>query len=195
MATNKTAKEKTAEKAAEAEQPVETFEAQISETPAEQEAPKAAEQAAAQENEQLKAMLAQMQQMMASMQQQMAAQAEQIQKMAAGKVKPEKPKTAADLDWERLRAISKQAAEDGKDPWEIDVEVNVPHRGLGEDPWYWIKIGAKSVQIPANDSRQTMALPFAKILVDTIRAAKLAEDYEDSIVAYDPIVNPHKDKL
>ena len=144
------------------------------------------------ENSDLKAMMADMQRMMQQMQTQMQQQAEQIAKMASGDMKPERPKTQTDLDAENLRKIADEAAKNGEDPWTIEVEVFVPHRDKGEDKWYWININDRAAQIPADDRRQKMKLPFALILVDMLQAKQREEDFIDSVEVYDPKENPHQ---
>ena len=144
------------------------------------------------ENDELKSMLKDMQAMMQQMQGQLVQQQEQIQRMAAGEVKPEKPKTQTDLDSEAIQKIAKETAEKGEDPWGVEVEVFVPHRDKGEDRWYWISINDRTAQIPADDRRQKMKLPFALILTDMIRAKEREDNFIDSIEVYDPKTNPHQ---
>ena len=147
-----------------------------------------------QENSELKIQMASMQAQMKQMQDQMAAQLELMQQMAAGKVEPPRPKTQTDIDRENIRRIAEETAASGKDPWTVDVDVFVPHRDRGEDKWYWIKVNDRSVQIPADDSRQTVKLPFALILVDTIKAKQREDEYTDNVVVHDPVTNPHQGK-
>ena len=157
-----------------------------------QEAQQENETALKAENDDLKSMLKDMQNMMLQMQNQMQQQQEQIQRMAAGEMVPERPKSQSDIDRENIRKISDEAAAAGKDPWEIEVEVFVPHRDKGEDKWYWININDRAAQIPADDRRQKMRLPYALILMDMIKAKQQEEDFIDSIVVYDPKDNPHE---
>ena len=164
----------------------------------EQEAPEqeAPEQNLEQENTALKTQMASMLEMMQQMQAQMSEQQTLIQRMASGeKVKPPRPMTQADKDWKDVHDKAKEAAENGIDEWTIDVEVFVPHRDPGEDKWYWININERTAQIPANDARQTMKLPFAMILTDTLKAKRREEDFQDSVVVYDPKTNPHEGRL
>lgn len=95
-------------------------------------------------------------------------------------------------DFDRVKEVSEQVAAEGKDPWEVTVEVMVPHREKTEDPWYWINVNGLSVQIPANDRYQELKLPWANMLVDMLRAEKRSLDYQDSLEVFDPVVNPHK---
>jgi len=150
-----------------------------------------AENALQAENKDLKAMLKDMQAMMLQMQTQLTQQQEQIRKMAAGEIAPERPKTQSDIDRENVRKIAEEAAAEGKDPWTIEVEVFVPHREKGEDKWYWVNINDRPAQIPADDRRQKMKLPFALVLMDMIKAKQQEDDFIDSIVVYDPKDNPH----
>ena len=159
----------------------------------EQEAP--ATEDLEQENASLKDQMAGMQDLLKQMQQQMTEQQTLIQKMASGeKVKPPRPETQADKDWKALQEKAKEVAENGIDEWTVDVDIFVPHRDMGEDKWYWIQINDHSAQIPANDARQTMKLPFALILADTLRSKRREEDFQDSVVVYDPNTNPHENR-
>ncbi len=161
----------------------------------EMEEQQAVDQSLETENASLKDQMKAMQELMLQMKQQMTEQQTLIQRMASGeKVKPPRPKTQADKDWEEVQARAKEAAENGIDPWTIEVEIFVPHRDMGEDKWYWININDRSAQIPADDSRQTMKLPFALILADTLKAKRREEDYQDSVKVYDPQTNPHENR-
>lgn len=144
------------------------------------------------ENDDLKAMMQNMKDMMLQMQTQMQQQQDLIAKMASGEMQPERPKTQTDIDAEKLQKIAKEAAEAGKDPWTIEVDVFVPHRDKGEDRWYWVNINDRAAQIPADDRRQKMKLPFAMILVDMLKAKQREEEFIDSVEVYDPKDNPHK---
>ena len=150
----------------------------------------------AEENNDLKAQLASMQKIMQQMQEQMQKQQELMQQMASGKkVTPPRPLSQAEIDAQNVQKIAAEAAEAGTDPWTVDVEVFVPHRDPGEDKWYWININDRSAQIPANDSRQKMKLPFALILTDTLKAKRREEDYQDGVQVFDPKTNPHENGL
>lgn len=94
-------------------------------------------------------------------------------------------------DYEKVQALTKKAAEDGVDPWTVNVSIRVPRRPEREDPWYWININSRSVQIPANDRVQEMKLPFAEQLTAFLRAENSARDFADTIQVYDPVSNPH----
>ena len=150
----------------------------------------------AEENNDLKAQLASMQKIMQQMQEQMEKQQELMQQMASGKkVTPPRPLSQAEIDAQNVQKIAAEAAEAGTDPWTVDVEVFVPHRDPGEDKWYWININDRSAQIPANDSRQKMKLPFALILTDTLKAKRREEEYQDGVQVFDPKTNPHENGL
>ena len=78
------------------------------------------------------------------------------------------------------------------DLFTVEVEVLVPHREKTEDPYYWISVNGRTVQIPANDRYQKMRLPFALVLVDTLKYERHSADYQDSLEVFDPVDNPHK---
>lgn len=104
-----------------------------------------------------------------------------------------KPFTGSkESDFDRVHRIEKETDEAGIDPWTVEVEVLAPHREKSEDPWYWINVNSRSVQIPANDRYQKMWLPFACVLVDTLAYEKKSLDYQDSLEVLDPETNPHR---
>lgn len=94
-------------------------------------------------------------------------------------------------DYDRVHRIERETDAAGQDPWEVEIEVLVPHREKTEDPWYWINVNSRSVQIPANDRYQAMKLPFACVLVDQLMYEKKSADFQDSLEVYDPETNPH----
>ena len=96
-------------------------------------------------------------------------------------------------DYERVKEACQKAAEEGKDAWSIKISVRAPRRPLKEDPFYWLSVNDRQVQIPADDKYYDLQLPFANDLVDMIRAEWLAADFSDSIENYDPVTNPKKD--
>lgn len=148
----------------------------------------AAEDAMAQENRMLREQLTKMSAMMTSMQETML----QLQAQAAEKT-PQAIVRQQDADYIMVKEACKAAEESGEDPWKIEIEVRAPRRPRGEDPWYWINVNGRSVQIPANDRRQKMKLPFANVLVEMLDADRRAEDYAASLEVYDPINNPHRE--
>ena len=91
----------------------------------------------------------------------------------------------------RIHDLARQAEEAGEDPWSIKVEVRIPRRPATEDPWYWININNRSVQIPADDMIQELKLPWAVALMDMLAAEDKTQDYIDhEVKVYDPITNP-----
>ena len=79
----------------------------------------------------------------------------------------------------RIRQLAEQAEDAGEDPWDVKVEVRIPKRPATEDPWYWININNRSVQIPANDKLQELKLPWAIALLDMLAAEDKTQDYID----------------
>ena len=144
------------------------------------------------ENDELKKQMRDMQAQMLAMQNQMAEQLKLMQQMAAGNVEKPRPLTQTEKDAQDARALADKAANEGTDPWTLDFEMFVPHRDPGEDKWYWLSINDRTAQIPANDSRQVMKLPFALVLADTLKAKRREEAYMDNVQVYDPQLNPHQ---
>ena len=144
------------------------------------------------ENEQLKKMLQDMMASMQQMQSQMQSQQELIKQLQNGPQPQTRAKTQSEIDSERIQQIAKEVSEAGKDAWEIEVEIFVPHRDKGEDKWYWLSINDRTAQIPADDRVQKMKLPFALILTDALKAKQREEDFIDNIKVYDPKDNPHE---
>ena len=145
------------------------------------------------ENTELKKQMADMQKQMLAMQNQMAEQLRLMQQMAAGKVEEPRTLTQAERDAENARKMADKVEADGVDPWTVEIEMFVPHRDPGEDKWFWINVNGRTAQVPANDSRQVMKLPFALVLADTLKAKRREEEYMDNVQVYDPKTNPHQD--
>ena len=96
-------------------------------------------------------------------------------------------------DFKVVQQKSQEAAEKGLDPWGITVSIRVPARRDSNDPYYWLCVNGRSVQIPANNEYQEMKLPFAEALVNMIRADKHAQSFADEeIKVHDPVTNPHE---
>ena len=114
--------------------------------------------------------------------------------IAALKAQLARSKPSLRSDYERVKQACEEAAAAGIDPWTLTIEIMVPHREKTEDPWYWINVNGLSVQIPANDRYQEIKLPWADVLVETLRAEKRALDYQDTLEVYDPVTNPHPNK-
>lgn len=102
-------------------------------------------------------------------------------------------KRPAQNDAELVRTASLEAAEKGVDPWNITVNVRSPRRPGKEDPWYWLNVNGLSVQVPADDRRYDLKLPWAECLMNSLDAENHAADYQDSLEVYDPITNPKRD--
>lgn len=99
----------------------------------------------------------------------------------------------AKSDYERVQEAAKKAAEEGLDAWSVKISVRAPRKPAKEDPFYWLSVNSKTMQIPANDKYFDLPLPFACGLVDLIQAEWFARDYADSIEEYDPVTNPHRE--
>ena len=96
-------------------------------------------------------------------------------------------------DYERVQEACAAAAEAGKNAWEEKISIRAPRRPAKEDPWYWLSINGRTIQVPANDKYFELALPFAEALVNMINAEYRASDYIESIEDYDPVTNPKKE--
>lgn len=96
-------------------------------------------------------------------------------------------------DYERVQEACKKAAEDGVDAWEVKISIRAPRRPKKEDPFYWLSVNGRTMQVPANDKYFELALPFAQCLTDMIAAEWAASDYIDSIEVFDPEKNPHRE--
>ena len=108
--------------------------------------------------------------------------------LAAAQARP-----VAQNDAEVVKAASREAAENGVDPWTVTVNVRSPRRPGKEDPWYWLQVNGLSVQIPADDRRYDLKLPWAECLMNSLDAERYAAEFQDSIEVYDPVTNPHRD--
>lgn len=96
-------------------------------------------------------------------------------------------------DYDRVQDACRKAAEDGADSWGIKISIRAPRRPAKEDPFYWLSVNGRTLQVPANDKYFDMALPFAACMVDMIQAEWFANDYADSIEEYDPETNPKRE--
>ena len=90
-----------------------------------------------------------------------------------------------------VRKAAAECEKDGTDPWKKEVSIRVPARRDCNDPYYWLCVNGRSVQLPANNQYQTMKLPFAESLINMLVAEKNAERFADDLQVYDPITNPH----
>ncbi len=99
---------------------------------------------------------------------------------------------STESDFDRVHRAEEEAIAGGVDPWTVEIDVLVPHREKSEDPWYWLSVNGRTVQIPANDRYQKMKLPFACVLVDTLAAQRRSIEYQDSLEVFDPETNPHR---
>jgi len=123
----------------------------------------------------------------------LAQQQEQIRKLEAQLAKAQKMTSGQQDDEKEVQEAALKAAEEGADPWKVEVSVRAPRRTGGEDPWYWINVNGRSVQVPADDRYHELKLPWAETLVNMLKAERRAEQYQDSIQLFDPITNPKRD--
>ena len=96
-------------------------------------------------------------------------------------------------DYERVQEACIQAAEDDRDSWEEKISIRAPRRSAKEDPFYWLSVNGRTMQVPANDKYYELALPFAECLVNMIAAEYHASDFIEGIEEYDPVTNPKKE--
>ena len=149
--------------------PASETEEQLLEQPAEETKPKAKT-----ENEQLKA------------------QQEEIEKLKAQLAAMQKVTRNPQDDRDVVLKAAEEAAKAGIDPWQVKVNIRSPRRPGKEDPWYWLNVNGRSVQVPADDKYYEMKLPWAETLVNSLYAERRAADFQDSLEVYDPITNPHQ---
>ena len=84
-------------------------------------------------------------------------------------------------DFERVQDACREAAEAGLDPWKEKISIRAPRRPAKEDPFYWLAINGRTMQVPANDKYFELSLPFAECLVNMIHAEYRAADYIESV--------------
>ena len=121
------------------------------------------------------------------------AQQAEIEKLKAQLAKAQSMVPAAQNDFEAVKTAVRLAAEQGVDPWSVTVNVRSPRRPGREDPWYWLCVNNNSVQLPADDRRYDLKLPWAECLMNSLDAERYAAEFQDSIEVYDPVTNPHRD--
>ena len=118
------------------------------------------------------------------------------EKMRAQLAAQKRGPNSRETDFDRVHRLEAEAIKAGKNLWDEKVEIRVPRKSnMSEDPWYWLNVNGRSVQIPANDEIQEMRLPWACHLVDTLQAEKRATEYKNSLKVYDPKVNPHEQEV
>ena len=93
---------------------------------------------------------------------------------------------------EVVRKACEEAVKAGVDLWTVTVNIRSPRRPGKEDPWYWLNVNGRSVQIPADDKYYEIKLPWAEALINSLEAERKAADYQDQLEVYDPVTNPHK---
>lgn len=96
-------------------------------------------------------------------------------------------------DYKIVHELAEKCVKEGRDEWKEMVSIRVPARRDTNDPYYWLCVNGRSVQIPANNQVQEMKLPFALALVDMTRAEQHAQAFADEeIKIHDPVTNPHE---
>jgi len=84
------------------------------------------------------------------------------------------------LEEEAVQAEEK-APEAPKSAWDETVEMLVPRKPRGEEPFYYICVNDRRFEIPANGTMQKMPKPIALVLQDSLAAEAKAEEFADSI--------------
>lgn len=130
-------------------------------------------------------------QKIADMQAELAALKKENERLRASSIAASSPGGAMG-DFDRVQEACRKAAEAGQDAWQVKISIRAPRRPAKEDPFYWLSVNGRTLQVPANDKYFEMALPFADCLVQMIAAEWFANDYADSIEVYDPVTNPHR---
>lgn len=131
-------------------------------------------------------------QRIANMEAELAALKKENERLKASSIAAPAPGGAMG-DFDRVQEACRKAAEAGQDAWQVKISIRAPRRPAKEDPFYWLSVNGKTLQVPANDKYFEMALPFADCLVQMIAAEWFANDYADSIEEYDPVTNPHRE--
>ena len=121
------------------------------------------------------------------------AQQAEIEKLKAQLAAAQQAKPGArQNDAEVVRKACEEAVKAGVDLWTVKVSIRAPRKPGKEDPWYWLNVNGRSVQIPADDKYYDLALPWAETLINSLEAERKAADFQDSLEVYDPVTNPHK---
>ena len=125
---------------------------------------------------------------------QLAAQQAEIEKLKKQIAEMQKnTRPVAQNDAEIVRKAAEEAAAAGVDPWEVTVKIRSPRRSGKEDPFYWLNVNGKSVQVPADDKYYDIKLPWAECLINSLDAERRAADFQDAMEVYAPVTNPHRD--
>ena len=123
----------------------------------------------------------------------LAEQQAQIQKLQQELAKAQQRSTGRQDDAAVVRKAAEEAAEAGKNAFDVVVSIRAPKRPGKEDPWYWLNVNGRSVQVPADDRYHELRLPWAETLINMLEAERRAEDFQDGLEVYDPVTNPKKD--
>lgn len=123
---------------------------------------------------------------------QLTAQAKEIEKLKAQLAEMKKANRTPMDDAAVVKKAAEESAKAGVDPWEVTVNIRAPRRPGREDPWYWISVNGRSVQIPADDRYYDIKLPWAEAMINSLQAEKRAADFQDGLEVYDPVTNPHR---
>ena len=78
-------------------------------------------------------------------------------------------------------ATEQTAAEAPKSAWDETVEMLVPRKPRGEEPFYYICVNDRRFEIPASGTMQKLPKPIALVLQDSLAAEIKAEEFADSI--------------
>ena len=131
-------------------------------------------------------------QQMANMEAELAALKAENERLKKSSIAAYGP-AGAKSDHDRVQEACKAAAEAGLDSWNETISIRAPRRPAKEDPFYWLSVNGRTMQVPANDKYFDLPLPFAACLTDMVAAEWFANDFADSIEEYDPVTNPHKE--
>lgn len=96
---------------------------------------------------------------------------------------------------EKIEAVAEEvkAAEEeiraAKDPWEETINMVVPRKPRGEDQQYYICVNDRRFLVPADGKVQTLPLPVAEVLRESLQADAEADEFADHIKNRSPEQN------
>ena len=75
----------------------------------------------------------------------------------------------------------KNEEEAPKSAWDEEIEMLIPRKPRGEEPFYYVCVNDRRFEIPANGTMQKLKKPIALVLQDSLAAEVRAEEFADSI--------------
>ena len=80
---------------------------------------------------------------------------------------------------EELENMAKTAK--AEDPWSVMVDMQIPRRKPGEAEEYYVCVNDRRYYIPKNGKRQSLPLPIAETLQNSLDAEAVADAFSEQM--------------